>query len=94
MFVLSSMMLVIATGFWEKGPELTPSNPILVVMALGSLWTTYSGILFLVACGVLFGILSLRIHAGSRVSSIVILAYLVVVRYSTADIMRNNVVDA
>lgn len=39
---------------WE-GPELTPSNPILLGMALAEVWKTYSGTLAWTAAGVVAG---------------------------------------
>jgi len=61
---ISTFILISATTVWLiqdlakyqwQGPELTPSNPILLSMALADLWAKYSGTLAWAALGVVFG---------------------------------------
>jgi hypothetical protein len=62
--VVSTGILISAIGIWLiqdlaqyqwQGPELTPSNPILLAMALSDLWSRYSGTLAWAGLGVVIG---------------------------------------
>jgi hypothetical protein len=67
---VSTVVLISATAVWLiqdlakyqwQGPELTPSNPILLAMALADLWTEYSGTLAWAGLGVVAGAVALWI---------------------------------
>lgn len=67
---VSVVVLISATVVWLlqdlaqykwQGPELAPSNPILLAMALADLWTRYSGTLAWMAFGVIAGTIGLWI---------------------------------
>jgi len=62
--LVSTFILISATTVWLvqdiakyqwQGPELAPSNPIVLAMALADLWTKYSGTLAWAAFGVVIG---------------------------------------
>jgi hypothetical protein len=68
--LVSTVVLISATTLWLiqdlskyhwQGPELAPSNPIVLAMALADLWTKYSGTLAWAAFGVVIGAVGLWI---------------------------------
>jgi hypothetical protein len=68
--LVSTVVLITATTVWLiqdlskyhwQGPEMAPSNPILLAMALVDLWTKYSGTLAWAAFGVVIGAVALWI---------------------------------
>jgi hypothetical protein len=68
--LVSTVVLISATTLWLiqdlskyhwQGPELAPSNPIVLAMALADLWTKYSGTLAWAAFGVGIGVVILWI---------------------------------
>ena len=67
---ISTVVLISAAALWLiqilaeyewQGPELTPSNPILLAMALADLWVRYSGTLAWVIIGLILGAVGLWI---------------------------------
>src|SRR4249920_3831170 len=68
--LVATVVLIFATAIWLiqdlanyqwQGPELAPSNPIVLAMALADLWTKYSGTLAWAALGVVMGAVALWI---------------------------------
>jgi len=100
---VSMVILISATAVWLiqdianyqwEGPELAPSNPILLAMALADLWTRYSGTLAWMAFGIvssaiglwigfeaLFrgGVKRFWIYAGTRLAFLTIMISAIVV---------------
>jgi hypothetical protein len=63
-YVISTVVLISAVAIWLmqdlakyrwQGPELAPSNPIVLAMALADLWSKYSGPLAWAALGIVIG---------------------------------------
>jgi hypothetical protein len=68
--LVSTIVLISATALWLmqdlskyrwQGPELAPSNPIVLAMALADLWSKYSGTLAWAALGIVAGAVALWI---------------------------------
>jgi len=68
--LVATVVLIFATAVWLiqdlanyqwQGPELAPSNPIVLAMALADLWTKYSGTLAWAALGAVVGAVALWI---------------------------------
>jgi len=102
LFFICSIVLIFGVVAWLvqdlrkfqwQGPELTPSNPILLVMALGELWRAYSGAMAWAAFGVFLGVALLWIafealfrggpkhiwlYASSRVASAAVMGSAVI----------------
>jgi hypothetical protein len=64
LYLVSTIVLIFATSIWLlqdlakyrwQGPEMAPSNPIVLAMAFADLWTKYSGTLAWAAFGVVIG---------------------------------------
>ena len=104
--LVSTIVLISATALWLlqdlakyrwEGPELAPSNPIILAMALADLWSKYSGTLAWAALGVVTGAVVLWIvfealfrgglrnfwvYAGTRIAFLSIIGSAVVTLFA------------
>jgi len=118
--VISVLVLLSAAAIWLiqnlaeykwEGPELTPSNPILLAMALAEVWKTYSGTLawtaVAVAAGIVIswialealfrgGIRKFWVYAGTRIAflSIVVSAGMVLLLLTAREGLQAGIVSA
>jgi len=110
-YLVSTIVLIFATAAWLlqdlakyqwQGPEMAPSNPIVLAMALADLWTKYSGTLawaafsVVIGAGVLWiafealfrgGFANFWVYVGTRVAflSIIGCSILVFIALTTRD---------